>query len=425
MIYQKNFMKKFLNNLKWRFLFFLLVLGPGIITSIANNDAGSLATYTVAAANFGVASKFLIIPETLILAITQEIGARIAIVAKKGLGDLIRERYGVGVSILIFIFYFIINQGVVIQNILGLKAAFQLLNVNWQFFLILSSFFLIAFVFFFDYKKIQKLFILLLLFYFLYFISAFLSRPNWLDVVKESFIWPTKVNIFDLNFWFTRIAVLGTTVVIWGQFFIHSYTNDKKLDIRYLKYERLGFFMGAFLTNFFSLIMITAVTYTLFNHGIKLIDEYSAALVIKPVIGEAVFVLFAIGFFLASILGLIIVPLATAYVFAEIFGYEGSLESSFYKGKIFRGFFFIQIFTGLLIALFFQVSLFEITLYIDFLNGATLTIIFYFLIKFSEDKEIMGKYATSRFYRFLLRASAIIISILVIAVFFGKILKLN
>jgi len=424
MIYQKISMKEFLNKLKWRFLFFLSVLGPGIITAVADNDAGGVATYTVAAATFGMASKFLTIPETFILAITQEIGARIAMVTKKGLGDLIRERYGVGLSLLIFVLYFITNQGVVLQNVSGLKAAFQLFNVNWRLFLVLTCLLLIFFVIFFDYKKLQRVFLIMILFYLSYIFSAILAKPNWVEAAKESFVWPTKVNVFDLTFWFSRIAVLGTTITAWGQFFVHSYIIDKKLDVRHLKYERLEVYLGAFLTNFFSWMMAVAVTYTLFVHGIKVTDGYTAALAIKPFVGETAFLFFALGLFAASILGLTIVPLATAYVFAEIFGYEGSLDASFSKGKLFYGFFIIQILIGLLVALFPQTSLFKLTLYVDFLNGAMLPIIFYFLVKFSEDEEIMGKYVTSGLSRLLVRGSAVVISILVVLTFFGKILKL-
>jgi len=418
-------MKNFFNKLKWRFLFFLSVLGPGIITAVADNDAGGVATYTVAAAMYGMASQFLIIPETLILAVTQEIGARIAIVTKKGLGDLIRERYGVGLSLLIFVLYFITNQGVVLQNVSGLKAAFQLFNLHWQLFLILTCLLLIFFVTVFNYKKLQRLFLIMVIFYISYIMSAVLVKPNWLEAVRESFVWPTKVNLFDLTFWFSRIAVLGTTITAWGQFFVHSYIIDKKLDVRHLKYERFEVYLGAFLTNFFSWMMSVAVAYTLFIHGIKVNDGYTAALAIKPFAGEMAFLFFAVGLFAASILGLTIVPLATAYVFAEIFGYEGSLDASFSKGKLFYGFFIIQILIGLLVALFPQTSLFKLTLYVDFLNGAMLPIIFYFLVKFAEDEKIMGKYVISGFSRLLVRGSTIVIFLLVILTFFGKILGLT
>jgi len=418
-------MRKFLDKLKWRFLIFLSVLGPGIITAVADNDAGGVATYTVAASLYGMASRFLIPIETLILLVTQEIGARIALVTRKGLGDLIRERYGIAISLLIFVLYFITNQGVVIQNVSGLKAAFELFGLNWRFFLIVTCLLLIVFVIFFDYKKIQRIFLLMVFFYISYIISAFLSKPNWVEALKESFVWPTKINIFDLTFWFSRIAVLGTTITAWGQFFVHSYIIDKKLDVRHLKYERLEVYLGAFITNFFSWMMAVAVTYTIFLHRIKVDDGFKAALAIKPFAGEAAFLFFALGLFAASILGLTIVPLATAYVFSEILGFEGSLNTSFTKGKTFYGFFVLQIIIGLIVALFPNTSLFKLTLYVDFLNGAMLPIIFYFLVKFSEDEEIMGKYKTRGFSRFLVRGSMVIISLFVILTFFGKILGLT
>lgn len=414
-------MKDYLRSLVKKIYIFLLVLGPGIITAVADNDAGGVATYTVAASLYGMASQFLILPETLLLAVTQEIGARIAIVTKKGLGDLIRERYGVKLSLFIFLLYFIVNQGVVLQNVAGLKSAFKLFNLNWQFFLILTSMLLIFFVTFFDYRKLQRIFLFLIIFYLGYVFSAILSKPNWKEAFTESFVWPQKINLFDLTFWFSRIAVLGTTITAWGQFFVHSYIIDKKLDIPHLKYERLEVYVGAFITNFFSWMMAVAVTYTLFTHGIKVDDGLKAALAIQPFAGDLAFIFFAIGLFGASILGLTIVPLATAYVFAEIFGYEGSLDLSFTKGRYFYSFFIIQILIGLFAALFPQTSLFKLTLYVDFLNGAMLPVIFYFLVKFSEDPQIMGKYVSSGLTKFFVRGAAVLISIAVIISFIGKI----
>jgi len=170
--------------------------------------------------------------------------------------------------------------------------------------------------------------------------------------------------------------------------------------------------------------MAVAVTYTLFAHGIKVDDGFKAALAIKPFAGEMAFIFFAFGLFGASLLGLTIVPLATAYVFSEIFGYKGSLDSSFTKGKLFYGFFIFQILVGLIIALFPQTSLFKLTLYVDFLNGAMLPIIFYFLIKFSEDPRIMGKYTSSGLSKIIVRSAAVIISFMVIISFIGKIFRI-
>lgn len=415
----------FLSFLKTKILFFLSVLGPGIITAVADNDAGGVATYTVGAAKYGMNSQFLIVPITIILAITQELGAKIAIITKKGLGDLIRERYGVFVSLIIFIFYFITNQGVILQNISGLKASFQIFNIPWQIALILTCIFLIIFVIKFDYKKTQRIFIMMIFFYLSYIISAILAKPNWKEALRQSLIFPDLKYLPDLNYWFANIAILGTTITAWGQFFVHSYIIDKKLNYQHIKAEKIEIYLGAFLTNFFSWMMAAAVTYTLFINGIHNVDGFSAGISMKPFAGEMASILFGIGLFGASILGLTIVPLATAYVFSEMFGYEGSLDVDFKKGKLFYTFFIIQIVIGAILTLIPSINLFDITIYVDFLNGAMLPVIFYFLIKFSEDEEIMGQYVSRGIGNLFVKISAIIITLAVIITFIGKILNIG
>ncbi len=127
------------------------------------------------------------------------------------------------------------------------------------------------------------------------------------------------------------------------------------------------------------------------------------------------------GLFGASILGLTIVPLATALCFSEMFGYEGSLDADFKKVDFFIVFYF-QIFIGLIIALIPSINLFDLTLYVDYLNGAMLPIIFYFLVKFYEDEEVMGQYASRGLTSILVKASAIIITLAVIITTIGKIM---
>lgn len=417
-------LKLFLQKWKRRFFVFLIVIGPGLITAIADNDAGGVATYTVAASMYGMASRFLIFPETLLLIITQQVGARLAIVTKKGLGDLIRERFGVKIAVFVFILYFITNQGVVLQNMSGLKASFNIFGLPWQLMLLLSSVFLIFIVINFNYRRLQRIFLLMILFYFSYLLVAIITKPDWAGALRETFVWPQNTKL-DLTYWFSRIAVLGTTITAWGQFFIHSYVADKKLSEDHLKYQKIEIYTGAILTSFFSFMIAIAVSETLYKSNLPVTDGLTAALALRPLAGEFAQLLFAVGLFGASILGLSIVPLATAYVFAELFGYEGSLDVDFKQGRLFYLFFAIQIFIALLIVLFPDVGLFRLTLYVDFLNGAMLPVIFYFLITFAESKEIMGKYAISGFPSYFLRTCAVIITIAVIVTFVGRFLPLS
>jgi NRAMP (natural resistance-associated macrophage protein)-like metal ion transporter len=285
-------MKQFLKRAKIKILIIMAVVGPGIITAFADNDAGGVATYSVAASKFGYSMLATIIPITVVLIITQEIGSRLAIVTGKGLGDLIREKFGIRVSVLIFSLLFFVNFGVIIQNIGGLKDGLSLFNLNLWIFLPV----VIAFLFFFitkaSYAKVEKFFLFLIVFYVAYFISAVLAKPDW-GLVAKSVIVPQSKISFD--YLYTSIAVLGTTVTAWGQFFINSYVKDKKLTIDRIKYNRAEIFAGAFLTNLFSLFMMVAVAATVFANDLKIEGAADAAVAIKPFAGELAGVLFGGG----------------------------------------------------------------------------------------------------------------------------------
>lgn len=391
----------------------MAIVGPGLITAVADNDASGVATYTVAASMYGMASQYLVIPTTILLAVTQEIGARISIVTGKGLGSLIREKYGVKMSIGIFLLYFFVNQTVVLQNVTGLKSSIQLFGFPWQIVLFLTCILLVLMVIKLNFKKLQKIFLFMILFYVAYVISAILVNPDWGEAIQESFILPKKVDLLDANYWFSLIAVLGTTVTLWGQFFISSYIVDKGLTKSDLKFNKVEVYGGAFLTNFLSWMMAIAVTFTLFANKIIVTDGFEAAKAIEPLAGSFSSSLFAIGLFAASILGLFIVPLATAYVFTEMFGYERTLNVDFKTGKVFYVFFVLQILISLVIALFPGVNLFSLTLLGNYINGAALPIIFYFIIKFSESKELMGEHVSKGFGKYFVRLALVVIVVAV------------
>ena len=401
-------MKKHFGRFKLKLLLILAVVGPGLITAFADNDAGGVATYSVSASKFGYSMLTTLIPITLVLLITQEIGSRLAVVTGKGLGDLIREKFGIRISVLIFSLLFFVNFGVIMQNIGGLKDGLALFHLNLWIFLPAVVALLFLFITKASYAKVEKVFLFLILFYFAYFISAVLANPDWMRVGKNLFV-PERKITFD--YLYTSIAVLGTTVTAWGQFFINSYVKDKKLTVDKLKYNRLEIYVGAFLTNLFSLFMMVAIAATVFANNITVTGAADAALAIKPFAGELASVLFGSGLLVAGFIGAAIVPLATAYAFSEFFGYEGSLDVSFNKSKLFYSLFLFQIVLGMIFVFLPQISLFQITLYADFLNGIFLPIIFFFLYRFANDRSIMGKYKNTRLQNILLVSSGVVITI--------------
>ncbi len=404
-----------------RIILFLSVLGPGIITAFADNDAAGVATYSVAASKFGYAILTTLIPITIVLAVTQEIGARLAVVTGKGLGDLIRERFGIRVAIPIFLVAFFVNMIVIVQDVSGVKSALMLFRLDYRILLPAILGLLFLFIVKSSYKVIERFFFLLIFFYISYFLSAILAKPDWVLTVKSLFVPHGKLG-FD--YIFTSIAVLGTTVTLWGQFFINSTIKDKKITSSKLKYERLEVYIGSFLTNLFSLFMMVAVIATLFKNGVVIRGAAEASLAIKPFAGELAGIFFGYGLLIAGILGCIIVPLSTAYAFAEFFGYEGSLDTDFKKSRLFYSFFLLQIILGAVIAFLPQISLFGITLIANFINGLILPVMLYFLFRFANDEELLGQYRNNAFQNVLLIGSAVLISVGAIIAGLGAFLKI-
>lgn len=402
-------------------LIVLAVVGPGIITAFADNDAGGVATLSVAASKFGYNMLTTLIPITIVLMITQEIGSRLAVVTGKGLGDLIRERYGIRISLLIFGLLFFVNFGVIMQDVGGLKDALSLFHLNIFFFLPLVIAFMFLFITKASYAKVEKFFLFLIVFYLAYFISAILSKPDW-SLVAKSLVFPQGKISF--GYLYTSIAVLGTTVTAWGQFFINSYVKDKKLTPEKLKYNQAEIYTGAFLTDVFTLFIMVAVAATIFVHGQTIKSATDAAVAIKPFAGDLAGTLFGMGLLIAGFIGAAIVPLATAYAFSEFFGFEGSLDINYTKSKLFYGFFMFQVILGMIAVMLPQISLFKITLYADFLNGIFLPIIFYFLYQFANDEELMGKYKNTKVKNFLLITSGLVITAAALVGGFGELFHL-
>ena len=390
-------------------MIFLAVFGPVTITALADNDGAGVATYSLAGAQFGYSILFILLAVTILLAITQEMGVRIAIVTGKGLGDLIRERYGVMISVLVFFSLMIANMGTIIADFSAIKATSYLFNLPTL--PIILGIIVLSYLFISkgSYKTNQRIFLISALFYFAYVISAIKAKPDWGQAFANLLL-PVGVK-FDKDYIFGAIAVLGTTITPWGQFFVNSYIIDKKISSDKLKYEQIETYFGAFLTNFFSFFMIIATAATLFAHNIPLISGEQAALAIRPFAGELASTLFGLGILNAGFIGIVIVSLSTAYAFSEFFGYTGSLDVPYDRGKLFYGIFLFQLIIAAVIVMLPFVSLFKIVFYTQALNGALLPFVFYFLLKFTNNKELMGEHINNRFFNYFAIISSIIIVI--------------
>lgn len=416
-----NKLSSFLFHSKTRLLIYFAVFGPATITAISDNDAAGVATYSLAGAQFGYSILFILFLVTILLAITQEMGVRIATVTGKGLGDLIRERYGIVISLFVFLILFIANMGTIIADFAALETTASMFRLSPLFLIATVIVFSFLFISRGSYKTNQRLFLLSAVLYFSYVFAAFRSSPDWGGALK-SLVIPTRA-LFSKEYIFAAVAVLGTTVTPWGQFFINSYIIDKKIQVNRLKYTQFETYFGAFLTNFFSFFMIVATAATLFTHKITLSSGERAALAIKPFAGEFASFLFGFGLLNAAIMGIIIISLSTAYAFAEFFGYVGSLDAPFERGKLFYGIFLFQLMAAAVIVMLPSISLFKIVYFTQSLNGLLLPFLLYFLVKITNNKALMGEYTNTWWQNYLAGFFSIIIVIASIFILFQNFIK--
>lgn len=385
---QKGFLKKI--------VIFFSVLGPSIITTMAGNDGAGVITYSFAGARLGYTALFILPIVTILYGLTQEMGSRVAIVTGKGLGDLIRERFGVRVAMLIFITIIIANFGTLLTNVAALKVASEMLSIPSIPFILITVALCFLLVTFTEYDKSQKIFLTGIIFYLAYVFSAIMSNPNWGESTRSLFT-PQK-SMLSQEYFILAIAIIGTTITPWGQFFVQSYMKDKNVPISRLRYAKIEAYLGAFISNFFSFFIIIATAATLFAHKIPLDSGEKAALAIKPFAGELAGLLFAGGLINASIIGIIIISLTSAYAFSEFFGFTGSLDEPYKKGKPFYLNFLLAMLIPTVLVLTPFFPLFKIVLYTQSLNGILLPIFFYFLLKIVNDSELMGKYVNGKLY---------------------------
>ncbi len=398
---------------KMRLFIFLSIFGPATITAMADNDASGVATYAIAGAKLGYPILFVLFWVTIFLALTQEMGIRLSLVSRKGLGDLIREYHGVKAAIWIFLILFIANMGTIVADI----AAFRVTAEIFRLPTIPVLFGLIIIVFFFvtagSYKSTQNIMLVSSLFYLTYVFSAFKANPDW-NLALGNLAWPQGIS-FSPQYWKSYIivglGVLGTTITPWGQFFISSFGLDKKIDPAKLKYSRLETYWGAFLTDFFSFFMIVATAATLFVNGIGITDGTKASMAIAPLAGKLAATLFALGIMNAGFMGIVIVGLSTTYAFSEFFGYSGGLDTRYQQSPAFYVLFLIQLLLGLLVVMIPSVNLFTIVIATQILNAVALPPIFYYLIKFTSHRDLMGEFTNTPVQKYGAAIGTIIISL--------------
>jgi Mn2+/Fe2+ NRAMP family transporter len=371
-----------------KLIFFFSVIGPGIIAANADNDAGGISTYSIVGAHFGLKMLWVLFLITFSLAITQEMGMRIGLVTRQGLGGVIRENFGLKWTAFAMMAMLVANLGTITAEFAGIASSFEIFNISKFITVPMAALAVWLILYKGSFKTAQKVFLLFSAFYIVYIINGFVVKPDFGEALRALV---TPAWEWSGAFLLAMIALIGTTITPWGQFFIQSYVVDKGLGLKHYKIEKAEVFLGAFITNIVSFFIIISAAATLYKYGIDVKNAKDAALGLAPLAGKFAQGLFAFGLFSASMLGAFILPVATAYAICESFGWEYGFNATWQSGKIFYSIILTTIIIPAILVLF-PVDLMKAMLISQDINGILLPIILIFVIKIINNKKIMGEH---------------------------------
>ena len=384
---------------RFRRLFLLLaVVGPGLITSNADNDAGGIATYSQAGAQFGYKMLWLLVAVTISLAVVNEMGARMGVVTGKGLADLIRERFGVRGTTFAMLLLLFANAFTTVAEFAGIAAGMELFGIPRFASVPVAAILIFLLVVRGSYPVVEKVLLSIGLVYVTYIVSGFLVHPPWNEVLRSSLV-PQIVPQRD--YFLLAIALIGTTVTPWMQFYLQAAVADKGIPNENLAYSRADVLVGALVTDVIAFFIIVATAATLHGHlsSDQLANMQAAdfARALEPAAGRFATGLFAVGLVGASFLAGNVVPLSTAYAVTEAFGWERGVGHRFAEAPAFFGIFTGLIVIGALATLTPDLPLVSMILLSQDANGIILPAILIYMLVLLNDRRIMGRYVNGRF----------------------------
>jgi Mn2+/Fe2+ NRAMP family transporter len=407
-----------------RLLLYLAILGPGMITANAGNDAGGIATFASVGAEFGYQLLWILIPITISLGIVQEMCARMGAVTGKGLADLIRERFGVRWTALVMLALLIANAGVTVSEFVGIAAATELFGIPRFISVPLAAILIWWLIVKGSYQRVERAFLLMSLVFLGYIISAFLSRPDWsgvaLGLVKPTFK-------LEQSFLFSFVAIVGTTISPYMQVFVQSSVVEKGVTPEDYGKTKVDVWAGTIFAILIVFFIVVSTAATLHKSGVQISTAADAARALSPLAGKYAEFLFGVGLFGASMLAAGVLPLATAYSISEALGFEKGVSRSFKEAPIFLGVFTFLVAVGAAIAVIPNLPLFRVLLVTQVINGLLLPVVLFAVLKLVNNRELMGSRVNGPLYNLAAWLTVLIVTALsllyLLVTFFPNILR--
>lgn len=394
---------------KSKALLILAAMGPGVVTAMAGNDAGGIATYSTVGAKFGFMSLWVIPVMCILLVVIQTTATRMGAVTGKGFSALIRERFGIRLTALAMLALLIGNVATTFSEFAGIASGMEIFGVPRWISVPIAAAAVWGLIVGGSYKRVQNVFLAISCVFVTYIVAAIIAQPNWNLALIHTVI--PEVSS-DISFLSLTVAMVGTTIAPWMMFFTQSNVVEKGVTLKDLFFQKIDAVTGAVVACIVAWFIIVTTGAVLFPEGIEITEAADAARALAPFAGEYAGALFAVGLVAASLLAACVLPLTTAFVICEAFGWEAGVSFKWKEAPFFKGIFTFVIAISAIIILIPSIDLMGIMLTAQFVNGVILPILLVFMALICTDKHMMGEHTVPLITRILLIATIVVVGIL-------------
>lgn len=390
-------------------LVILAAMGPGIVTAMAGNDAGGISTYSTAGASYGFGTLWVVPIMCVLLAIVQLTASRMGAVTGKGFSALIRERFGIRLTALAMLSLLIGNVATTFSEFAGIASGMEMFGVSRYVSVPIAA----AAVWFLlvggNYKRVQNVLMALSFVFVTYVVAAFMAQPDW-NAAIQSTVTPTISG--NTGFVALIISMIGTTIAPWMMFYEQSNVVEKGIGVEDYPAQKVDSVSGTVAACLVAWFIIVTTGAVLFPQGITVDSAEAAAAALEPFAGAYAQTLFGVGLIAASFLAACVLPVTTAFVICEAFGWEAGLGFSWKDAPTFKGIITFVILVSAIVVMIPGANLMAVMLTAQFVNGIILPILLAFMAIISSDKHVMGTYAESKVGTILLWITVGIVGLL-------------
>jgi Mn2+/Fe2+ NRAMP family transporter len=309
------------------------VLGPGIVSGASDNDPTTVASLAVIGSTTTYGLSWLVLLVIPMLSVVQAISAQIGLVTNTGLETVVRKRYGRGWAFLALVSVLIVNLMTLAADLEGGGAALSLLtSLDYRWFVIplaaASGFMLIQG----NYRQIQKVLVYLPLVFLSYLAAAFLARPNWSDVLRNSLVPHLSFTGPMIS---GAIALLGTTLTAYAYVWQTVEMSEETTPLSRLGLVQVDATFGTIIAGatFWFIVIATGATLGVHHKAVQTAQDAANAL--TPFAGRWAKLLFGTGLLASAVIAIPVVSATSAYVASEMFGWGGGINKTFWHAKKF------------------------------------------------------------------------------------------